>query len=95
MSDYRAALRGTLHGPNRSDLIRQAREAAVTYFGTSCVQVRLENERPHLAGFNADMTAIVWHDIEHRTYGPNQCRDCKQDDWPQNPLNAASKKEWQ
>lgn len=95
MSEYLAALRGTLYGSSRSVLISEARKSATAYFGTGCVQVRLENERPHLSGFNAEMTAIVWHDLEHRTYGPAVCRNCKQDSWPHSPLNAASKKEWQ
>lgn len=95
MTGYLAALRGRLYGASRQEMIRQAREKATAYFGTGCVQVRLENERPHLSGFNADMTAIVWHDIEHRTYGPARCRTCNQDSWPQSPLNAASKQEWQ
>lgn len=95
MTEYLSALRGTLAGTSRADLLQQARESASTYFGTACVQVRLENEHPHLSGFSAEMTAIVWHDLEHRTYGPAVCRNCSLDSWPQSPLNADSKKEWQ
>lgn len=85
-----AALKGTLYGATRADIVKQAEAKATTYFGTGCVVVTLENERPHgvLDGFNAEFSAAVRHDLERRTYGPDRCRKCDRDSWPHNPLNA-------
>lgn len=89
------ALRGTLHGSNRGDLIKAARDKAATYFGTGCVTVKLENERPHpmMSGFNAEFVAVEWHDVQHRTYGPDRCLGCGRDSWPQHPLNEVAREE--
>lgn len=87
-------LRGSLYGITRADLVKQAEAKAATYFGTECVEVTLENERPAggLSGFNAFFAATVWHAIERRTYGPDQCRKCGRDSWPHAPLNEPTRR---
>lgn len=96
MSEVKAALRGSIHGATRTEIIAQARQKTAAYFGTECVTIKLEDEKPHplMSGFTASFVGIVWHDVESRTYGPGKCRGCKKEDWPQHPLNAVSKKEW-
>lgn len=90
------ALRGLLYGENRPEIIEKAKVKTERYFGTKCVQIKLDNETPHalLSGFNATFTGIVWHDLELRNYGPNVCRGCGQKDWPDSGLNEIAKEEW-
>lgn len=84
-------LTGTLYGATRAELLTAAAGRAAEYFGTACVAVRLENERPHgtLSGFNAEFRAREHHEVEVPTYGPGKCRGCDRSSWPQDPLPRA------
>lgn len=84
-----ATLKGSLVGKSRLEMVSTAIQRAEKYFGTNCVGVVLENERTHamlVDTFLADFTAREQHTIEIRSYGPDRCRKCGRDSWPQQPL---------
>lgn len=92
-------LTGSAFGKDRAEVIANAKGIAAQYFGIGCVEVELSNEEADLIEehqgaettmqvmiFTADFRAIESHRIEHKQYGPNVCRDCKRESWPQAPL---------
>lgn len=84
-----AKLEGSLVGQSRADLLERATTHAGKYFGTNCVAVTLTNERTHgmlQDTFLAEFVATEQHQIELRSYGPDRCRKCGRDSWPQQPL---------
>lgn len=91
------ALKGKLYGVDRKTILADAKTKTRVYFGIDCVAVKLENETPHpvMAGFNAEFTGVVWHDIEPKSYGPDVCRGCGRQSWPSSPLNPKTPEEWE
>ena len=39
--------------------------------------------------FVAEFMAQVHHNIEEKSYGPDECRKCGRDSWPHDPLPVA------
>lgn len=87
------ALTGSVTGNTRKVMVADVKESAVRYFETPCVVVTFKGERAEPNWFSAEYEAKVFHDIEHRSYGPGICRGCGKETWPDRPLNET--KEWE
>ena len=88
-------LKGSVSGSTRAEMMTAAQDAAANYLGTECVEITLVDERvaedqiptdPERVSFAAEFYADEHHDLERRSYGPDQCRKCGKQSWPQNPL---------
>jgi hypothetical protein len=81
---------GSETGETRSIIVAKITAKAVKYFETECVRVKIVTEKQHpmLSLVNVEYVAVVWHDLDSRTYGPDRCRACDKSSWPHAPLNA-------
>jgi hypothetical protein len=89
-------LTGSAQAEDRAAIIRKAKSAATKYYGETCIDVTLSNERTETVmdgsigggietfttGYTADWEANVKHIYNQPTYGPAICQGCKEEKWP-------------
>jgi len=87
------SLTGSSRGTTRADIIKQAKDAATSYYGETCIDVTLSNEHIEtlndasiygvhetvITGYMADWTAEVKHRMEQPSYGFAKCINCKKE----------------
>lgn len=87
------SLTGSSRGTTRADIIKQAKDAATSYYGETCIDVTLSNEETvsvtdmrmdgwmgsAVTGYTADWTAEVKHRMEQPAYGFAKCVHCRKE----------------
>ena len=104
------ALRGTVHGSSKREMVESAERIAAAFYGTGCVSVFLieatvesESMTTYVEGqglnlpvsFVSGFFAAEHHDVSPTERGFPKCRGCGRTNYSTSPLPRAEWEDWE